>query len=126
MPYSHIRCTPLQGLLQSEVEGVDNDKVGFYGRCMLHATRHRCVSDSRPVDTKMDSPEQKDFTCARTEVSFLIGVSLQVNNSSQRFYSLIFLTFPNRVTRVAKGKVSGTIFTGSPVTMADVLFPRNR
>lgn len=57
-----------QGLLQSEVEGIDNDKVGFYGRCLLHATDVGCHTSDRPIDDKSESPREKDFTCGRTEV----------------------------------------------------------
>ncbi|KAF9587069.1 hypothetical protein IFM89_039755 [Coptis chinensis] len=55
------------GLLQSEVEGVDNDKVGFYGRCVLHATHHASDSVDHPMDINFDTPGREEFTCARTE-----------------------------------------------------------
>lgn len=61
----------LQGLLQSEVEGVDNENVGFYGRCMLHAA-HPCELDSDPIDLETDSSGEKELTCARTEVFIFI------------------------------------------------------
>ncbi|KAF9603965.1 hypothetical protein IFM89_039319 [Coptis chinensis] len=57
----------VQGLLQSEVEGVDNDKVGFYGRCVLHATHHTSDSVDHPMDINFDTPGREEFTCARTE-----------------------------------------------------------
>ncbi|XP_043700806.1 uncharacterized protein LOC122651477 [Telopea speciosissima] len=63
----HPWCAHQKGLLQSEVEGVDNEKVGFYGRCELHATHHKCVHEDHHVGTKTESPGQKDTTCARTE-----------------------------------------------------------
>lgn len=52
----------LQNLLQSETEGVNDENVGFYGTCVLHAINPRC-----PIDV-MGSLEEKEFTCARTEV----------------------------------------------------------
>lgn len=58
----------LQGLLQSEVEGVDNENVGFYGRCLHHATHPMCESDSGPVDQKTGVSGVEEITCARTEV----------------------------------------------------------
>eukprot|EP00268_Persea_americana_P028110 TRINITY_DN27341_c0_g1_i5.p1 TRINITY_DN27341_c0_g1~~TRINITY_DN27341_c0_g1_i5.p1 ORF type:complete len:1728 (+),score=355.07 TRINITY_DN27341_c0_g1_i5:389-5185(+) len=63
----HPWCAHQKGLLQSEIEGVDNDKVGFYGRCLLHATNIGCHTSDHPVDQKEESPKEKDFTCARTE-----------------------------------------------------------
>ncbi|XP_059640382.1 uncharacterized protein LOC132282660 isoform X2 [Cornus florida] len=61
----HPWCAHQKGLLQSEVEGVDDENVGFYGRCVLHATYHQCDSDGDPVDTEIGHPGKKD-TCART------------------------------------------------------------
>lgn len=58
----------MQGLLQSETEGVDNENVGFYGRCLLHATYQSCLADSNSVDTQVESPRNKEFSCARIEV----------------------------------------------------------
>lgn len=58
----------LQGLLQSEVEGVDNESVGFYGRCALHATYPMCESDSDPADRVAGGSAVEELTCARTEV----------------------------------------------------------
>ncbi|KAJ6834250.1 uncharacterized protein M6B38_336405 [Iris pallida] len=62
----HPWCAHQKGLLQSETEGDDNEKLGFYGRCTLHATQNGLVVDSLPVDTEVASP-RKDLTCARTE-----------------------------------------------------------
>ena len=58
----------LQDLLQSEVEGVDNENVGFYGRCMLHASHPTCESGSDPTDSELSFPRKGESTCARTEV----------------------------------------------------------
>lgn len=58
----------LQGLLQSEIEGVDNESVGFYGRCMLHA-HPMCETDCDPADIETGRSGIEEFTCARTEVS---------------------------------------------------------
>ncbi|KAG1327089.1 hypothetical protein COCNU_01G010230 [Cocos nucifera] len=55
------------GLLQSEVEGDDNEKVGFYGRCLDHATFNSFNVDGHPVDPEEEIPRNKDWTCARTE-----------------------------------------------------------
>lgn len=58
----------LQGLLQSEVEGVDDENVGFYGRCMLHALHPTCESGSDPTDAEISFTRKAESTCARTEV----------------------------------------------------------
>ncbi|KAF5197112.1 Histone-lysine n-methyltransferase trr [Thalictrum thalictroides] len=62
----HPWCAHQKGLLQSEVEGVDNDKVGFYGRCVHHATDHGSDSVHR-IDTDLDTLGGEEFSCARTE-----------------------------------------------------------
>lgn len=56
---------PLQGLLQSEAEGVDNENIGFYGKCVLHATYPMCESGHVP---ETGCIEKQELTCARTEV----------------------------------------------------------
>ncbi|KAJ1407785.1 SET domain [Sesbania bispinosa] len=56
----------LQNLLQSETEGVNDEKIGFYGRCALHANGPTCQSSYDSID-EMGSQEEKKFTCARTE-----------------------------------------------------------
>ena len=58
--------------MQSEVEGVDNEHVGFYGRCMLHAVRLSCELDSDPIGIETDSTGEKELTCARTEVFYFL------------------------------------------------------
>ncbi|KAK3000279.1 hypothetical protein RJ639_024637 [Escallonia herrerae] len=63
----HPWCAHRKGLLQSEVEGFDDECVGFYGRCDLHATHHQCSSDANPRNTKPDHPGEEELTCARTE-----------------------------------------------------------
>lgn len=57
-----------QGLLQSEVEGVDNESVGFYGRCVLHATYPATESACDPINSEIGCQGGKEFACARTEV----------------------------------------------------------
>ncbi|KAL2318049.1 hypothetical protein Fmac_031925 [Flemingia macrophylla] len=56
----------LQNLLQSEIEGIGDEKIGFYGRCMLHTVDPRCLSIYDHID-EMGSQEEKEFTCARAE-----------------------------------------------------------
>ncbi|KAK3003108.1 hypothetical protein RJ639_019790 [Escallonia herrerae] len=63
----HPWCAHRKGLLQSEVEGFDDECVGFYGRCDFHATHHQCNSDANPCNTKPDHPGEEELTCARTE-----------------------------------------------------------
>ncbi|KAL6985222.1 hypothetical protein U1Q18_018600 [Sarracenia purpurea var. burkii] len=63
----HPWCAHQKGLLQSEVEGVDNENVGFYGRCVLHAAYNQCDTDGNPEGTKTGHPGEKEFACARTE-----------------------------------------------------------
>ncbi|XP_031279661.1 uncharacterized protein LOC116138078 isoform X3 [Pistacia vera] len=63
----HPWCAHRKGLLQSEVEGVENENVGFYGRCVLHATHPLCESHSDPIDNELDCSGEKELTCARTE-----------------------------------------------------------
>ncbi|XP_076957664.1 uncharacterized protein LOC143633199 [Bidens hawaiensis] len=63
----HPWCAHEKGLLQSEVEGADNDMVGFYGRCELHATEDHCwnrKTNSQSIQI-VCLPEIE--TCARTE-----------------------------------------------------------
>ena len=57
-----------QGLLQSEVEGVDNESVGFYGRCVLHATYPTTGCACDPINSEIGCHGEKEFACARTEV----------------------------------------------------------
>ncbi|WOL13521.1 hypothetical protein Cni_G22291 [Canna indica] len=61
----HPWCAHQKGLLQSEVEGDDNENVGFYGRCLHHATSSFHL-DSHVMDPE-ESPRNKEWTCARTE-----------------------------------------------------------
>ncbi|KAH9612935.1 hypothetical protein KSS87_023275 [Heliosperma pusillum] len=64
----HPWCAHQKGLLQSEVEGVDSDQVGFYGRCLLHASNHSCVFENDDVNNMVsDSERDQQPTCARTE-----------------------------------------------------------
>uniref|UniRef100_A0A1D1XRD8 Histone-lysine N-methyltransferase ATX2 n=1 Tax=Anthurium amnicola TaxID=1678845 RepID=A0A1D1XRD8_9ARAE len=63
----HPWCAHQKGLLQSEIEGVDNENVGFYGRCLLHATHHNYHSEGIPMDDGTECPRIKEFSCARTE-----------------------------------------------------------
>ena len=75
---SHENCfSTLQNLLQSETEGIDDEKIGFYGRCMLHAIEPRYLSMYDPIH-EMGSQEEKEFTCARVEVfsSFIAFLGL--------------------------------------------------
>ena len=60
----------MQGLLQSEVEGADNESVGFYGRCVLHAAYNHCDRDGNPIKNETGHTGEREYTCARTEVSF--------------------------------------------------------
>ncbi|KAI7993840.1 Histone-lysine N-methyltransferase trr [Camellia lanceoleosa] len=66
----HPWCAHQKGLLQSEVEGVDDESVGFYGRCALHATYFQCDSDGDPIGTETGHPGDKEYTCARTEKAY--------------------------------------------------------
>ena len=58
----------MQGLLQSEVEGVDNENVGFYGRCVLHATYPTSESAFDPINSEIGCQGEKEITCAKTQV----------------------------------------------------------
>ncbi|KAJ6434877.1 hypothetical protein OIU84_000175 [Salix udensis] len=63
----HPWCAHQKGLLQSEVEGIDNENVGFYGRCALHA---RYAADEYACDaanSKTGCVGEKEESCARTE-----------------------------------------------------------
>ncbi|TKY58109.1 Histone-lysine N-methyltransferase ATX1 [Spatholobus suberectus] len=62
----HPWCAHQKNLLQSENEGIDDEKIGFYGICMLHTIDPRCLSIYDPTD-EMGSQEEKEFTCARAE-----------------------------------------------------------
>uniref|UniRef100_A0A2P2LDD9 Uncharacterized protein LOC105637593 n=2 Tax=Rhizophora mucronata TaxID=61149 RepID=A0A2P2LDD9_RHIMU len=63
----HPWCAHQKGLLQSEVEGADNENLGFYGRCVLHATCPTNESTSAAVNTERFCQGGKDSSCARTE-----------------------------------------------------------
>ncbi|XP_068647060.1 uncharacterized protein [Aristolochia californica] len=65
----HPWCAHQKGLLQSEVEGVDNEKVGFYGRCLLHATNNSLHTGNQTlhINAEMEDPAETESTCARTE-----------------------------------------------------------
>lgn len=62
----HPWCAHQENLLQSETEGIDDDKIGFYGRCMLHTIEPISLSIYDNID-EMGSQEEKEFTCARAE-----------------------------------------------------------
>ncbi|XP_028208547.1 uncharacterized protein LOC114391790 isoform X1 [Glycine soja] len=62
----HPWCAHQKNLLQSETEGINDEKIGFYGRCMLHTIEPRCLFIYDPLD-EIGSQEQKEFTCARVE-----------------------------------------------------------
>lgn len=73
VPFTFLHI--MQGLLQSEIEGVANENVGFYGRCVLHATYATSESDCDPINSEIGCQGEKELTCARTEVLFqFIGV----------------------------------------------------
>ncbi|KAK6927584.1 hypothetical protein RJ641_006175, partial [Dillenia turbinata] len=55
------------GLLQSEIEGVDHESIGFYGRCELHATKHQYEFDNLSVVVEAGCSGEEKWTCARTE-----------------------------------------------------------
>ncbi|KAJ8461757.1 hypothetical protein OPV22_034683 [Ensete ventricosum] len=63
----HPWCAHQKGLLQSEIEGDDNERVGFYGRCPHHATLNSCIPDSHVMDPEEESLRNNDWQCARTE-----------------------------------------------------------
>lgn len=68
--YFHPWCAHQKGLLQNEVECLDNHKVRFYGMCLLHAHHQPSAVDSDNAKDKNDSENapKKDPTCARTQV----------------------------------------------------------
>ncbi|CAK7353818.1 unnamed protein product [Dovyalis caffra] len=55
------------GLLQSEVEGVDNENVGFYGRCALHAMHATGEYSCDAANNEAGCIGEKEEICARTE-----------------------------------------------------------
>ena len=67
---SHWNIAFLQGLLQNEAFGGADDKVGFFGRCMLHgmvieAACKEAWEEENVFQCKIDDHIS---TCARTEV----------------------------------------------------------
>ncbi|XP_020536500.2 uncharacterized protein LOC105637593 isoform X1 [Jatropha curcas] len=60
----HPWCAHQKGLLQSEAEGVDNENVGFYGRCELHATY---TASQLTCDVDDIEAGCTGESCARTE-----------------------------------------------------------
>ncbi|KAG0495793.1 hypothetical protein HPP92_000484 [Vanilla planifolia] len=68
--YFHPWCAHQKGLLQSEIEGNENEKVGFYGSCRIHAANNYVADDqSLNVDELLMSHEAVvcSSTCARVE-----------------------------------------------------------
>ncbi|XP_042464298.1 uncharacterized protein LOC122047223 isoform X1 [Zingiber officinale] len=63
----HPWCAHQKGLLQSEIEGDDDEKVGFYGRCLHHAMPNNYRLDNHVVDPQQ-SLIKEECSCARTEV----------------------------------------------------------
>ncbi|CAI9092651.1 OLC1v1027960C1 [Oldenlandia corymbosa var. corymbosa] len=63
----HPWCAHQKGLLQSEVEGADNESVGFYGRCMVHEIHHHQGDDSDNYHNSNANHGEREPTCARTE-----------------------------------------------------------
>lgn len=66
----HPWCAHQKGLLQSEIEGDDGDRVGFYGRCMHHGKYDDKYSEmAQSGNTLPANPrlETDKGTCARTE-----------------------------------------------------------
>ncbi|KAF7817278.1 Histone-lysine N-methyltransferase TRX1 [Senna tora] len=63
----HPWCAHQKNLLQSEAEGVDGDKVGFYGRCAHHANDLICQVKHDLIGNEMGCLEKLESTCARTE-----------------------------------------------------------
>lgn len=59
----HSWCAHQRGLLQSEPEGELNENIGFYGRCLNHAT----LEYSDRVNPEKEHLRSNDWTCARTE-----------------------------------------------------------
>ncbi|KAF5456778.1 hypothetical protein F2P56_026221 [Juglans regia] len=63
----HPWCAHQKGLLQSEIEGADNENVGFYGRCVLHAACPITVSSCDVINGEIGGLGENELTCARTE-----------------------------------------------------------
>ncbi|XP_020579340.1 uncharacterized protein LOC110023995 isoform X2 [Phalaenopsis equestris] len=63
----HPWCAHQNGLLQSEIEGEDNERVGFYGRCVLHSRKNYHHTESQPMDVEAPCPRTNEWACARTE-----------------------------------------------------------
>ncbi|KAL3497318.1 hypothetical protein ACH5RR_040050 [Cinchona calisaya] len=61
----HPWCAHQKGLLQSEVEGAENESVGFYGRCMVHAMYRQFDSDG--YQSSQTDHGERESTCTRTE-----------------------------------------------------------
>ncbi|XP_038695723.1 uncharacterized protein LOC119992950 isoform X3 [Tripterygium wilfordii] len=63
----HPWCAHREGLLQSEVEGIYNENVGFYGSCVLHARASMSEPGSDITYNEAGCPREKEPSCARTE-----------------------------------------------------------
>lgn len=65
----HPWCAHQKGLLQSVVEGVNRDQIGFYGRCSLHANFRAChlENDNDSYKANSETEREEEPTCARTE-----------------------------------------------------------
>jgi len=66
----HPWCAHQKGLLQSEIEGDDGDRVGFYGRCMHHGKYDNKYSEMAESGNTFPANPRLEIdsgTCARTE-----------------------------------------------------------
>ncbi|KAJ4827238.1 hypothetical protein Tsubulata_015200 [Turnera subulata] len=63
----HPWCAHEKGLLQSEVEGLDNENIGFYGSCLIHATNRTKESAHDATSYETSLSRAKTESCARTE-----------------------------------------------------------
>ncbi|KAG8656831.1 hypothetical protein MANES_03G012400v8 [Manihot esculenta] len=80
----HPWCAHQKGLLQSEAEGIDNENVGFYGTCVLHATG---PANDDAANIEAGYTGEKEGSCARTEGYMgrkRDGFWHSVNNQSNR------------------------------------------
>ncbi|XP_078173942.1 uncharacterized protein LOC144567629 isoform X3 [Carex rostrata] len=64
----HPWCAHQKGLLQNEVEGEHDEKVGFYGRCIYHATVNKSDGENLYIEGNEKYASNEGWTCARTEV----------------------------------------------------------
>eukprot|EP00250_Pteridium_aquilinum_P012252 c20600_g1_i1 orf=802-6423(+) len=70
----HPWCAHGKGLLQNEAFGGEDDKVGFFGKCLLHGNlTNECLEEAPVTEPAAAVSQYNNATCARTEGGYTRG-----------------------------------------------------